>query len=326
MIGKEKRGWIGVDVGQRAIKVAQLIAERDRVRLAAAAISLRPNSADEPVQLAGHFGAARALAERLKGNQAAATLSMQSCEVQPADEEAPAPPDRCVGSWNPGATGGYTLSADLKEIENTVEGLSRAGWHCEVIDGQPLVIARALQLSPGYDRKQLLGGLDLGETCATFVASSDGVARYVRRLHCGGMASLCDGVAESLGVSPKEAGRLLRQEGVPSQPFSGGEQRVLHDAVKNAARPLVQEMQRTLEHLGGKLKCRGPERLFLFGAGGAVPGLATMIGSSVDVSAEPWRAGGLRRDEEVADLPDCLLAQAIALSALAWESNQGAVL
>jgi len=327
MIWKSTRGWIGVDVGARAVKVAQLTADRHGLRLSAASSSRRSEGADResPQRLAEEIASVRALAARLRGSRAAATLSMAVCRVEPTDDESPAA-ERCAGRWNAGPNSGYTLSVEGQRVDDAVEGLSRAGWLCEAIDGQPLAIARALRFSPDFRHDELLGALDLGATCSTFIASSEGLSRYVRRLSGGGMADVYDSVARSLALPPAKVGKLLRQTIAAHSVEKSPEARLLRDAVKDAVRPLVQELKRTLEHLGGKLRRPGPQRVLVFGEGGAVTGLPALLGEALGVAVEPWRAAALRRDEGVADVPDCLLGQAIALSALAWNgSREGAL-
>ncbi|TWT98087.1 Competence protein A [Botrimarina colliarenosi] len=323
MIGNAKRGWIGVDIGQRAIKVAQLTRERGRLRLVAAAVCDWPAGADatQTDRLAEQFLAARSLAERLRGDRVAAAFSMSACQVEPTDSEAADPVGRCSSRWTAGPASAYTLSTDAARVEAAVDGMAKAGWLCEAIDGQPLAIARATQLTENYDAKELVGALDLGETSATFVAAAGGAARYVRRLAFDGMDEVLRAAGDALCMAPDEAGRLLRRQGTAGPPFAAGEQRVVHEAVRGALRPLAQEIQRTLEHLGGKLKTRPPERLVVFGAGGVAPGLAEVLGSLAGLSSEPWRAAGLERSDGLANAPDCLLAQAIMLSALAWEAR-----
>lgn len=324
MIWKSQRGWIGVDVGARAIKMAQLTTDHGRLRLSAASVSARSveANADSPRGLADQLTTARALAQHLRGSRAAATLSMSACRVEPSSDDAPIATDQCVGRWTAGPGSDYTLSLDSRRVEDAVEGLSLVGWQCEAIDGQPLAIARALRFSPDYQRDELLGALDLGATGATFIASTDGLVRYVRRLHCGGMTEVCQSIAQALSLPPKEVSKLLRRYGATASTSDGGEARVLSEAVKDAVYPLVQELKRTLEHLSGKLRAPGPKRIFVFGEGGVVPGLPAQVGDALGLTVEPWRASVLERDDELADLPDCLLGQAIALSALAWDSSR----
>ena len=324
MLWKSTRGWIGVDVGTRAIKVAQLYSDHGRLRLSAASVSVRSAevNADSPRELASQFTTARALAQNLRGSRAAATLSMSACGVEPSSDDAPIATDQCAGRWSAGPGSDYTLSINSRRVEEAVEGLSLAGWQCEAIDGQPLAIARALRFSPDYQREELLGALDLGAASATFIGSTDGLARYVRRLHCGGMADVYQSVAQTLSLPPKDVSKLLRRFGATASTSDAGEAHVLRDAVKDAVFPLVQELKRTLEHLSGKLRTPGPKRLFVFGEGGVIPGLSSLIGDALGLTVEPWRASALERDDDLADLPDCLLGQAIALSALAWDSSR----
>ena len=324
MIWKSKRGWIGVDVGAQAIKVAQLTLDRGQLRLSAAAVSPRSDAsgAELPCELADQFTTARTLAQHLRGSRVAAALSMSACRVEPSSDDTLPAADECAGRWVAGPGSDYTLSIDSRRVIEAVEAMSRAGWQCEAIDGQPLAIARALRFSADYHREEMIGALDIGAASATLIAATDGLVRYVRRLHFGGMEEICRSVAQSLSLPAKDAQKLLRRFGTTASTEDSGATRLLRDAVKDAAFPLVQELKRTLEHLSGKLRTPGPKRVFVFGEGGVIPGLPALVGEALGLASEPWRANVLQRDNDVADLPDCLLGQAIALSALAWDSSQ----
>ncbi|MEO0529825.1 MAG: hypothetical protein AAF266_04520 [Planctomycetota bacterium] len=317
MFGKSNQGWIGVDVGGRAIKVAQLRRVRDGLQLSAASISRRAEASDEA--LLEDLRTAKAVAEKAKGTRVAATLSMASWLVEPLQEEAVPQPDRCVASWTAGPDSAYTLSAPRTQIETAVDGFSRVGLQCEVIDGPPLAIARVLQLTPGYRRETLLGALDWGESAVVFVAATNGEARYVRSLHAAGFAEVRRQIADKLGMSDSEADRLITEFGVSEPPIAGAEARLADEAIRDAIRPVIQELRRTLEHLGGKLKCKGPERIFVMGSAATVPGLTDAVSEAIETPTEPWSTIGVRRDDSDNAVPECLLAQAIALSALAWE-------
>lgn len=319
MFGRTNQGWIGVDVGGRAIKVAQLRRVRDGLQLSVAAVTRRSDSSDEA--LLEDLRAAKALADRTKGSRVAATLSMASWQIEPTQEDATTPEDRCVANWSAGPESAYTLSAPRDQIEKAVDGFSRVGLQCEVIDGPPLAIARVLQLTPGYQREALLGALDWGESTVILTAATNGQARYVRRLNAPGFGEIRRQVADGLGLSEAEADRLIADYGVREPPVTGAEARLVDDALRNAIRPVIQELKRTLEHLGAKLKTKGPERVLLMGSAATVPGLPEAVSATISVRTEPWTAIGLQRDETDNSPPECLLAQAIALSALAWETQ-----
>ena len=314
MFNRSRKGWIGVDLGDGSTKIAQLRRVRDRWELAAASAHVR----SEATTLADHLKSARSATPGVRGDQAAALLSMRDCVVETADEEATVDAAHAVDQWDAGPGAGYAFRAPLAEVEAAVEGLGAAGIQCEVIDGLPLAVARALTLSPGYERGELLGALDLGESSVTFVAAKGGQAFYVRQLSCEAFAATRLRVAESLALSASEAAVAVTRYGVPSSD-APAEARIVGDTLRQAIRPVVQEMRRTYSHLGGRLKSKPPERLFLMGSGATTPGLAEAIGSDLGVEAASWRAAGLERSTD-SDAPDCLFGPAIALSALAWET------
>jgi len=320
MLGQAKSGWIGVDIGERAIKVAQLRRDGDRLVLASTAVYRR--HADS-LSLSDDLLAAKTLSEGLRGARAAATLTMRDSLVEPVNEGRPETraEGRCVDGWEAGPVSAYTLSVPAERVEATVDGLSRVGLHCCLIDGPPLAIARVLRLTPGYRSDELIGALDWGETAVTFVAASGGQARYVRRLAGGGLAAVRDRVAEELGLGEADAEQAILRYGARAADPPTPEARVVNEVARAAVRPTIQDLKRSLEHLGGKLKCKGPERIVMLGAGAAAPGLAGIVSAATDRPAEEWRAAGVSRRS--GEAPDCLLAQAIALSALAWEANAG---
>ncbi|MGL4514583.1 MAG: hypothetical protein ACRCT8_15955 [Lacipirellulaceae bacterium] len=318
-------GWIGVDVGSKTVKVAQLRRIGDRLELVGAAVTPRwpvgEASADESSRR--EVESARALAGPLRGKHAAVVLSMSACRLQstPAEGGASLPPPTCVDGWTVTGDDGYVLEAPQGAVESICEGLGKAGLECRTVDGEPLAIARALRWSAEYTPEALLAGLDWGGSSATFVAGRNGVAHYARSLKIEGVEALYKGVAESLGVSVADAERVVLRRGLLQE--ADGAPNPARSPLLRAIEPMVAELKRTLNHLGGKLRTKGPQRLYLFGAGGVIPGLAEVLGDRAGVSAEAWRATRVLHQDSasVAIPPDCLLGPAIALSALAWEGG-----
>lgn len=319
MFGWNRNGWIGVDIGESAIKVAQLRRVGDALHLSAAGVSQRDRQASP--SLTDDLRAASALAQHLRGSHVAATLSMSACQVETTNEETPLPADRCGDQWSAGPDSSYTLSTPADSIDSAVKGIARVGLQCEVIDGPPLAMARVLQLTPGYRPDELLMAFDWGETAATVVAAKGGLAQYARRLNGGGFGDVRQRTAEALGLSESDTERLLARVDSTEPSLPPTERRLFKEALRNAMTPVVQEIKRSLEHLGGKLRTKPPGRCFVMGAGGAVPELPTTLGEAIGVPSQPWTATALSRDDSLASTPDCLLAQAIALSALAWEAT-----
>lgn len=315
MFRNNDRGWIGVDLGGATTKVAQLRRTSDRLILSASATSVGAST-----QVRGdQVRSAKVLAGDLRGSQAAAVLSMSSSTVEPAGEEQSNAVGVCASSWSAGEALEYALSTPAEEVEGVVDTLTSVGWDCEVVDGPPLAIARVLQLSPGYRPDRLLGAIDWGESAVTFVAAKQGVAVYARRLRCDGFASIRERVAKSLSLTPTEAEEALTSCPDDSGVHSGAH-RFVEERLVDAVRPVLNELRRTLEHLGGKLKSPPPERLYLMGVGGTVACFPKLVSDALGAPAEPWTAANVDRTPGAESVPDCLLAQAIALSALAWES------
>jgi Tfp pilus assembly PilM family ATPase len=316
-------GWIGVDVGATTVKVAQLRRVGDRLELAGAAVAPRWPDAAAPANESRcrEVQSARALAGSLRGKHAAAVLSMSACRLQPTrgEQGASLAVPACVDRWLVSGDDGYLLEAPQADVVSLCEGLGRAGLECQTIDGEPLAIARALRLSADYTPERMLAGLDWGSASATFVAGRNGIAQYARSLKVEGVASLFQSVAAELAISLADAERLVLRRGLRQE--SGDPPNPARAPLLRSIEAMASELKRTLNHLGGKLKSKGPERVYLFGAGGVVPGLAEAIGDRAGVVAEPWRAARVKHDESPASPtpPDCLLGAAIALSALAWE-------
>ena len=321
MFGTPSHGWVGVDLGAGAVKVAQLRRRGQRLELSAAAAAPRSHAPASPRDgVARDVRAATALAGRTVGRSAAAVLSMGSCLVEPHDPERATREGEVADVWGDRPEAVYELSAAASLVEATVEGVAAVGLECEAIDGAPLTIARALQLSPGYRPDCLLGALDWGESSATFVAARGGVACYARRLAGDGWAATRAAIAESLALSPSEADAALARFGAGNASPSA-ESKLIASALRDAVRPTLTDLARTFSHLSGKLKTRPPERVFLMGAAALAPGVAEAASERIGAPVEQWTASGITRGRETPAFPDCLLASAIALSALAWEAT-----
>lgn len=312
MFGRSTHGLIGVDIGSTAIKVAQLRRRGDTFALTAAAVCPRSSGGDSG--LAGAFKAMRSLAEGLQGSRVAAILSMQQCGLEATAEPEAREADRCYGSWQASDDQGYTLHTPLSDVEAVVEGCVAAGLQCEVLDGAPLAVARATPIGGG-DLDELVGAIDWGERAVTFVASQRGQAKYVRRLASDGFAATRAAVSESLGLNDSEANTAISRHGLSAESPAG---RLIAEAIRKSIRPTLTELSKTLNHLGAKLKTRGPERLTLLGGAATTPGLGVEVTRRLERPASVWAPEGVSRSDE-ASTPGCLLGSAIALSALAWE-------
>ena len=327
-------GWIGIDRGGRALKIAQLRRIGQRLELSVKGITPRWNAARSPIspgssldggeQCRRELEAAHVLGGKCTGRQAAALTSMSVCTINTDDNLAnSATADQCVDRWQAGPDSSYSLSLPEAEVNDLCHGVEQAGFQCLVVDGLPLALARALTLATSYRSDELVAALDWGGTSATLVAARAGQAVYARKLKLGNFGSVLESVALSLQLSESEAEKVVLRYGVRNNQDSDPVAKAVSDALTHSSSTLVSEIQATFSHLEGKLKTRHPQRLEVFGMGATVPGLPEWIGSKCDVQASAWHPEGIVTEDSFAKTPPCLFGPAIALSMLVWKTQGG---
>ena len=82
------------------------------------------------------------------------------------------------------------------------------------MDGLPLTLARALDLSGKYDKSTPTAVLDWGYSRATFCVVMNGSPVYVRCLKDCGLNQLIDTLTENLNISTEEAQYVLHEYGI----------------------------------------------------------------------------------------------------------------
>jgi len=348
-----KKGWIGIDIGTSTVKVAQIVRRNDRLHLAARAIVPRPEpwptqtiAISEPMSSASELHAAGSFLGDFRGRAAAAALSMAFCELHRLDQ----PPTSGIGHeqtvreaiematqsssepwqydcWSAASTpaGPSTtnvLTAPITWNDQLCEDIAEQGWSCQLIDGLPLALARAVQLVHPHNSTAPTAALDLGFAAATFCSVINGQATYVRSLKNCGFERLLRSLSEQLDVTPDEAQRLLHKHGLCAEESAqpGDTVELIQELADDFLSDLVEQASRTLAHLKSQRESFVPERVYLLGGGATVKGLAPHLTRALQTKVQVWQYG----DEDATNasgsgLPSCLLGSAIALSTLAWE-------
>lgn len=312
MFSKSRSGLIGVDLGARVAKLAQL--ERVGSGLCLSAAAAVPRGGDQALR--DDLRSLRAIAPRLRGAAAAATLSMNACTLEALGDDDQRPAGDCRGAWRPTPGSVYELSADAAFVEATVDGFAQVGLCCAAIDGAPTALARATEFLADAEPGRLIAVLDWGETSVLLVGAVDGQAVYARSLAAEGFEGARRAVAERLDFTADEAESVLA-----APPREPSERRLLDQAVREATRPVVDELRRSLDHLGGKLRRPTPDRLHVTGSGSACPPCVERLGEALGLDTTPYRADRLEHGCGDSAPPDSLLPQALALSAFAWEEG-----
>ncbi|MEQ8791297.1 MAG: pilus assembly protein PilM [Pirellulaceae bacterium] len=344
-----RKGWIGVDFGAAAIKLAQLERDAGGVRLSASAVVQRENrpaaAEGDPLWSFREVQAALALDPRFHGRASACVLSpsksgVRTLSVPPgSDSERRAMISNqlldalgaelaecefdfwttsCDGESDDGCGAVFVARRDATE---TAQHLARAGLSCEVLDGAPLALARAAQwrVAPG----ELAAVVDWGYTQSLLTVVLDGRPVFVRSLRDCGYQRLLSAVTSQLGLSSHDVQQLLSLYGVASIISPGNEQaaemaRLLSQLVAEPLLAMEQQLVRTLNHLQLHRQSLAPTRMLLCGGGATIHHIDALFSLRLDLPVEVWRLS-----PGVAETPsprgvEPMLAAAAALSALAW--------
>jgi Tfp pilus assembly PilM family ATPase len=347
---KARKGWIGVDLGAAAIKLAQLELDGDGVRLSASAVMQRDVPDDASLRDAlwsfREIRAALALDRRFRGRTSACLLSVKQAGVRtlsiPAGSEAerramianqlfhavgPEMTDCEFDYWTsePAPGGQEAVGAvyvPRSTATHTAQSLARAGLCCEVLDGLPLALARAAQLRAAGE---ITAVVDWAHTQSLLAIVRQGRPLFVRTLRDCGYRRMLRAVTEQLELSSHDAQQLLSRYGVagidPPQDDKAAEMSGLLSQL--VAEPLLlmeQELIRTLDHLRMHRPALSPNRMLLCGGGATVRRMDTLLSLRLDLPVDTWR---LSRPDAEPTTPagiEPLLASAAALSALAWNA------
>lgn len=355
MFDKRRSGWIGIDIGTSTVKLVQLILSRNRVRLAGSAIVPRHtawpvvhSSDNQPLSSVDELQAAVSLDTGFRGKRAAAMLPMAVCDLFSIERPPirPLEQDRSVRqaielatqasaahlqydiwdaesdpqSKNPPKSNVLTVNRDW--TDQLCEDVSKSGWWCQTVDGLPLALARAVAMVEQNDAQAPVAALDWGYGHATLCIIVEGRSVYVRCLKECGLHLLIDALSQSLHVTAEETQRLLQGYGIAASVDKASLEtsELIRDIIAPRLARLEEEIKRTISHLQGQRRTINPEKLYLFGGGATINGLAEYLTRQIAIDVKIWQFGADNVGYSAqAGLPSCLLGPAIALSALAWE-------
>ncbi len=354
MLSSRQKGWIGVDLGTSAVKLAQVERVGPRWRLAHARVIRRDTadsaeqSVDNALEWWDEVCRRESLREGFVGRRAACTLptwkvdlrAMNVPEGSQAEQRAMIANEldslsaegvgrRVFDFWDtrpPGESNLETvnvISVAEDEVTAVAAGLARGGLRLRVIDGLPLALARAVEMVGGADGAKPVAVVDWGSSSATFSVICSGRPVFTRHLRDCGFAAMPAAVSESLGLSIEDAQQLLATHGVPdpanrSDPLRDV-QEVLADVTSGSVNALVTQLDKTLAYPELHRSGLVPQRLWLMGGGATVRNVAAMVSARIRLPVETWRLSDHGPEaRSPAAPPEELLGPAMALSALAF--------
>jgi len=358
MFGRRGRGWIGVDLGPRTLALAQAERAGPGVRIAASAVVRHSGASGAPSDAtpgqspwnAQDVRAALSLHPGFSGRRAACLLPMRATELSVLtlppgrDAERRAMTAQELSSafagdrqarefdfWEPAAAATAdgaardnvnVLSVPRRVARRAVRSLSEAGLRCDVMDGLPFALARAVGAAYPEEASPV-AAVDWGHASATFCVVSGGRPRFTRHLRTCAFGPLVECVRRALGLSEEEATRVLTDYGLPGP----GDRDPMHREIQAAVREvtvaplneLADELNRTLSFVRARYAAVEPRRVCLFGEGATMGNVAGHVSERVGLPAEVWRMDSSAG--EPSNVPHelaPLLGAAIALSLLAW--------
>ncbi len=348
-----KRGWIGVDVGTHAVKLAQLVYQHGRLELAEARIVRRETAWQSdlwpqviPLDSQREIQTALTLGERFQGRGAACTLPMAVCDlhgmaIPDANREAQeaqigkelselATRPLQFGFWpiqyegdrhGPNDTNVHVVSLGTDWADRVCTDLAAGGLESRVLDVVPTALARATKLEVAYDPQAVVAVVDWGYTRVTFGVVVDGQPLFVRVFSGCGYGQVIAETCQALGLQQEEAQAVLRQREVASSKTEGDElSQILAECLAETLRVLVDELGRSLAYLQAYRPRLTPSTLVLFGGGATIKNSAELIAEQVGIPARVFQLAGQEATNEATSLPSELFGAAAALSQLAWEA------
>ncbi len=357
MLSRRSKGWIGIDFGTRAIKLAQVERVDAQYRLSFARILQRgPDGEDDPpaTALAWWSEACQRglLRSGFSGRRAACVLSASETDLRamniPAGSEAERramiagelatvyggqKETRAFDFWETrepeaaspsGLESVNVVSVVEDDAAAVAELLSRAGLYCERLDALPLTLAGAVQLVSPPSPGTVVAALDWGLTSATFCIVCDGLPVFTRQLRDCGYSAMLGAVAEALALSVDDAGQLLSAHGLcDPTPCDGVTEEVQEILAEISSAPLsamVSQLKKTLAYPELYRSQLLPEKIWLFGGGATVRNASALLSQRIGLPVQAWSLAQIGDGAALSQPPTELLGPAIALSALAWQS------
>ena len=356
----EQLGWIGVDVGTHAVKLAQAARTPAGLRLERAAVIQRtvtwsasdrlawdqPLASEPEIQAALRAGG-------FSGRSAICTLPMNVCQLRGLNvppgtdyERRTMIADELTVDW---AEQGSAMEFDFWELDSgaadkgtdrfNVDVLAvtrpwvsqlardcrRAGLDCWAVDGVPLAMARAVGLAGGTGGGRRAMAIDWGFSNATLCVVGDHRSYYARRVHHCGFGQVLEAISTSLGVSLDEAQHLADTEGLAlSDSKSLGDhdaQSAISEAAAEALEGLIREVKRTLQFVEMQRRHLQPATVWLLGGGATLRNIAAHLEHVLGLPVRVWSMEtGETQLPFAAGQRAAVFAGAVALSALRWRA------
>lgn len=349
-MARERRGYLGIDVGSKLIKVAQIV--RLSNNWAVDQFSTYPRTTkigDElidnlPSVLRGIQGAS----DRFHGDETAMLIPFDQVRMRTLSIDLMKDPrvhrvlmsefatqekininDYEINCWQTKqiekqdgreSWGDFeVLAIPKRAIETSLQVQRNCRLNCQSMISLPHTLARAVQLID-ENTEEPVAILDFGFNSCTFCVVQNGQPVYVRRIRTISFSKLVAELQKGLPVQEEEIMMILQALRGQESVFGIASPDIIETCYQNAPVSLNQitaELNRTLRYLSFHHKEFVPSKCYLCGAGATFPNLSNWLHVELNLPFESWRLPTLREITE-SNRSLALLANACSLSSLYW--------
>lgn len=355
MFFKSKMGYIGVDLGSRCVKLAQVKRNGEKFEIANVALIPRssawsfeswqdssPKSSTVEIKAGlstGFFGSQSSCASTMAlADVRGLSIDWSSDDLlnrsqilsKVAELERFDFSDREFDYWpikrrfQTGNANTHVLSLPGSWAKRFSLDHDESGLSCRALDGIPTALARATNFCPSVRRAETTAVLDWGYTRATYCLSVDGSPVFVRMLRGCGFDSAVNAVCRRLEINEIEAVSILTKVGLGNRdeevlPEKKRIQAAVEEAIGPTVDTLISELRRTQTFVAKNYSDGLPSQLVLAGGGSTVRNLGHHLNGLELGKVVPWT---FKENQPMVgkynSLPVSLFASAISLSMLAW--------
>ena len=184
------------------------------------------------------------------------------------------------------------VQASRQASETVALDLRQHGLNCEVLDGLPFALARAVHFVDPQCSRGTYAAIDWGCHEPLFVVVKDGVPVFHRVLRDSGLEAAITAIRNEFSASRFEACRLLAAVGIggtrtenTTPPICESVARCIDPVVNR----LLDQTRRSFDFLQQQSRHLVPQSLWLLGGGAAVAGVEETFASRFDVPCRVWQ-------------------------------------
>lgn len=305
-----RTGWVGIDIGTSAVKIAVISKSKNKFALEHQEL-IPVESVNGHVEIA--CNAARYYTSwlgKVAGKSAAIScslnLDLRSLEVPPSERDN----IQLYLENQPGLSGSGVRTAvwpttwrmppnemlpchvfgfHQETADDIASSLHQSGLRPEAMESIPHVLARLPKLI-NWQTNEVHAVIDWAADNPLFVLSRYGLPYYTRRIKRCSYSDLVKEVSDKLKLDTNDVWQLLTELGrasINNQRFSKILS-TLRDVSQTTRQALLSEISKTIGFLKNEDKELIPKKIWVVGAGAGYPNVSTLIEESTEIPTEIW--------------------------------------